>query len=273
MRGCTLPGRHIRTVAVAVAWLGCVSENGMDRRKPTTSARGRTPALTLPGPCRTAGPVPHPFVLIAGDSIYKRFSKDYKRQARTCGLTTLDLEQLKDEIKDEDKVFELIVTAYDLNFASSIASSDPGAARCRGRVQRQGAELGAARARGNAALPGATGPARFRGSLRLAHYGQACGRQVTDRPPWLPSFPSTLPLRGPIHNAENERWPLPLLNFEMLYERFIVNRNYVAPQYNPGHAIPGFPERGFTSLFEDSAYLASHLPMFITGYNTGRGVA
>ena len=50
----------------------------------------------------------------------------------------MDLEQLKDEIKDEDKVFELIVTAYDLNFASSIASSDPGAARCRGRVQSSG---------------------------------------------------------------------------------------------------------------------------------------
>lgn len=62
-----------------------------------------------------------------GDRIYVHFSKDFERQAHTCGLTTrLDLNKAKNEIKNEDKVFELIVTAYDLNFASSIASSDPG---------------------------------------------------------------------------------------------------------------------------------------------------
>lgn len=61
-----------------------------------------------------------------GDRIYAHFSKDFERQAHTCGLTTLDLNKAKDEINNEDKVFELIVTAYDLNFASSIASSDPG---------------------------------------------------------------------------------------------------------------------------------------------------
>jgi hypothetical protein len=192
-----------------------------------------------------------------GDRIYAHFSKDFKRQAHICGLTTLDLSKINDEIRDEDKVFELIVTAYDLNFASSIASSDPG------KQAMIALEGGGEWCQGvyicNISAHASRKPFQCNGREgREGGHSHCC----------FPSQFSNAPVSYFL--VDKERWPLPLLNFEALYERFIVHRKYVGAQYNPAQAIPGFPERGFTGLFEDSAYLASHLPMFITGYNTGR---